>query len=172
MAFPVEKVSKLLSLIHAWQVDGAKFSAKEAASLHGKLVHASCIFRLTRPFLWSITYFIHDFKSTQAHLHPPSALLANLSWVSFLLQSMPNSKPLWSLDPLDLQWWGDTSRSFGIGIGIGRHWAVWSWAPGFNVNLKLEFNIGWAEAVAIELGLRLAVNLGLVGSPTSRGYIF
>ncbi|KAH7904837.1 hypothetical protein BJ138DRAFT_1119033 [Hygrophoropsis aurantiaca] len=37
VSFPDEKRQKLLALIAEWRVEGSKFTAKEAASLHGKL---------------------------------------------------------------------------------------------------------------------------------------
>jgi hypothetical protein len=55
----------------------------------------------------------------------PPPLCANLSWIQFVLQSLPNEIPLASAAPIDLQWWGNTSTSFGIGIIIGSYWAVW-----------------------------------------------
>lgn len=41
---------------------------------------------------------------------------------------------------------------------MSQFWAVWKWAPGFKVGTGREFDIGWAEAVAIELGLRIAID--------------
>jgi hypothetical protein len=45
---------------------------------------------------------------------------------------------------------------------VGSHWAAWKWAPGFVVGPGQEHNIGWAEAVAIELGLQAALHWGIV----------
>jgi hypothetical protein len=53
------------------------------------------------------------------------------------------------------------STSFGVGVVVGQHWAVWKWAAGFQVGPGQGFDIGWAEAVAVELGLQLALHLGL-----------
>jgi hypothetical protein len=73
---------------------------------------------------------------------------------------MPLARP----DPSDIGWWGDASTSFGIGIVIGSFWAVWKWAPGFKIGPNHLHDIGWAEAVAVELGLRLAIHLKLFHS--------
>jgi hypothetical protein len=73
---------------------------------------------------------------------------------------------------VDIQWWGDASSSFGIGIALSHYWAVWKWAPGFKVGPLQDFDIGWAEAVAIELGLRLALDLGLLSGSNWRGHSF
>jgi hypothetical protein len=62
----------------------------------------------------------------------------------------------------DLNWWGDASSSFGIGVTVSSFWAVWKWALGVKVGPRREFDIGWAEAVAVELGLRVALHCRLL----------
>jgi hypothetical protein len=66
-------------------------------------------------------------------------------------------------DLIDLDWWGDASLSFGIGVVVNGHWAVWKWAPGFVVGPGKQSDIGWAEAMAVELGFCLALHLNLIG---------
>ncbi|KAG1764995.1 hypothetical protein EDD22DRAFT_775474, partial [Suillus occidentalis] len=82
-------------------------------------------------------------------------------WVTEILSVSPCEKPLHTQHPVNLQWWGDASTSFGIGIVIGQHWAAWKWKEGFQVGPGCKHNIGWAKATAVELGLRLALHLGL-----------
>jgi len=102
------------------------------------------------------------FSTEKAASSPP--LHANLSWVCFVIQSIPNEVPLVPTEPIDLQWWGGASTSFGIGLVLGTHWAVWKWSPGFKVGPHQDFNIGWAKAVAVKLGLWLALNISLFGN--------
>jgi hypothetical protein len=94
---------------------------RDAASLHGKLVHISCIFPLIQPFLHGIAHFAHCYKSPQSKLLVFLPLHADLSWVCFLIKSLPNKTPLASPEPVDLKWWGDASTSFGIGVVLGSH---------------------------------------------------
>jgi hypothetical protein len=161
-----------LLLLEQWLTPGGSYLAHEAASLHGKLVHIPCIFPLIRPFLWGVASFAYNFQSPQVKLGVPPPLLADLSWVQFIIKNLPNEMPLASPEPVDLQWWGDASTSFGIGIVLGSHWAVWKWAPGFTVGPRQDFDIGWAEAVAVELGLRLAVSLGFLSDCPVGGHTF
>lgn len=172
VALPAEKLSKALSLLDAWLKPDAKFSARDAASLHGKLVHVSCIFPLIRPFLRGIAHFAQSFKSPLSKMLILPHLRANISWVQFLVKNLPNKSPLASPEPIDLQWWGDASTLFGIGVAIGSYWAVWRWAPGFSVGPKQDYDIGWAEAVAVELALRLALELNLLASNDYQGRTF
>ena len=74
-------------------------------------------------------------------------------------------------DPIDLNWWGDASTSFGIGVTIGTYWAVWTWTPCFSPGPSSAFNIGWAEAVAVELGVRLLLSLNLHHHPFGRRFL-
>jgi hypothetical protein len=161
VSLPPEKMLSIGDLLKTWASPGASFSEREAASLHGKLVHCSSILRLIRPFLRSIARFSQSFRSSRAKLHPSQDMLADISWIRFLLPILPSSVPLASPSPVDLGWWGDASTSFGIGIVLGKFWAVGKWAPGFQVGPHQTFTIGWAEAVAVELALRLALQLDL-----------
>ena len=153
---------KILQLLDYWLQSHQSVSAKEAASLHDKLVHVSCIFPLIWPFLHGVALFPLSFSTEKAASSPP--LHANLSWVCFVIQSIPNEVPLVPTEPIDLQWWGGASTSFGIGLVLGTHWAVWKWSPGFKVGPHQDFNIGWAKAVAVKLGLWLALNISLFGN--------
>jgi hypothetical protein len=162
VALPKEKLRATQLLVKEWQHPGASFSACEAASLHGKLVHVSCIFPLIRPFLCSISLFSQNFTSPRAKLHATSSVQHDLSWILFLLHQLPNEVPLTNQEVVDLNWWGDASTSFGIGVVLGEFFAVWKYAPGFQVGTKKAFDIGWAEAVAVELRLHLAIQFQLL----------
>ena len=133
VALPSEKLTKILQAIDCWLQPTWTVSAKDVASMHGKLVHVSCIFPLIQPFLRGIARFPLAFRSPRGKLHVPPPLHADLSWIQFLLQSLPNRMPLAPATPIDLQWWGDASTSFGVGIVLGSHWAAWKWAPNFKV---------------------------------------
>lgn len=159
VALPEEKLAKIQDLVKTWLETAAKFSEKEANSLHGKLVHISCIFPVIRPFLRGLSSFAATFRSPRARLTPPRGVIKDLHWIADLIPILPNEIPLCSPHPQDIGWWGDASTSFGIGVVIGRFWAVWRWAPDFRVGPKCAFDIGWAEAVAVELGLRMALHL-------------
>ena len=143
----------------------------DTLTLHGKLVFVASIFHIIRPYLPSIISFSKSFRNPRAHLHPSRAVTRDLGWINQLLRILPISMPLSLPDPIDLDWWGDASTSFGIGVVINSHWAVWQWAPGFTPAAGSTFDIGWAEAVAVELGVRLLVHLGLHLNVTHRRFL-
>lgn len=103
-----------------------------------------------------------QFLSPHARLHPPQPLLTDLAWIQDLLTQMPNELPLFANQSLDVGWWGDASSSFGIGVTVGQFWGIWSWHPGFTVGPNCLFDIGWAEAVAVELGLLMVLHHSLI----------
>ena len=173
VAIPKEKLAKTQILVAAWLKADAKFSMKGACSLHGKLVHVSCVFPLIRPFLRGLSTFAGNFFCSQrAQLTPSKGVIADLQWVVDLLCLLPNGIPLCSPHPVDIGWWGDASTSFGIGITIGHFWAVWHWAPGFRVGPGQAFDIGWVEAVAVELGFHMALHLSLLVSQNCHEHFF
>lgn len=158
--FPHDKKLLLLALIISWIEKGSSFTLQEAESLHGKLVHSSSVVPLSRPFLPSITSFIQGFKINSRKRHPSPHLIADLKWIHHLYSSAPPRLYLTSAEPYDLDWWGDASTSWGVGVSVGRYFALWKWAPGFEPGPKKEgFDIGWAEAVAVELGFALVLAL-------------
>ena len=101
---------------------------------------------------------------------PP--LWANLSWVQFIVLNLLNKMLLPSLLPVDLNWWGDASSLFSIGVMLGTYWAVWKWAPGFLVGPCGVYDIGWAEAVTVELGLCVTISHHFLSSGPVGGQTF
>lgn len=172
VTLPAERLSKSLSLLDTWLAPNGAFSARDATSLHGKLVHISCIFPIIRPFLRGSAHFAHSFKSPLTKMPIFLPLQAILSWVQFIIRSLPNEIPLASPEPINLQWWGDASMSFGVGIALGSYWAVWKWAPGFVVGPQQAYDIGWAEAVMVEFGLHLSIDLNLFSITNCQGGSF
>ena len=157
VSLPPEKLARIQEMVQNWLDDNARMSAHDASSLHGKLVHISCILTLIRPFICSIVVFSGKFLSFRARLSSPPSVKADLRWVQQLLRILPNHVTLKCSVPRDLDWWGDASTFFGIGITVSSLWAVWRWADRVSIGSRKHFNIGWAEAVAVELALLVAI---------------
>ena len=161
VSLPLDKLASMRELVALWLSENHKVSHKDTLVLHGRLVFVASIFHLIRPYLPSLIHFASSFHDTRSKLHVTRSLQKDLQWIQHLLHILPNTMPLSLPDPVDLDWWGDASTSFGIGVVIGSHWAGWRWAPGFQPGPRTAFSIGWAEAVAVELGVRLLIHLGL-----------
>ena len=59
------------------------------------------------------------------------------------------------------EFWVYASSSWGVGIIFDGEWSAWKFSPGWN---KDGCNIGWAEIVAIELGLLFSIHKGFSDS--------
>lgn len=54
--------------------------------------------------------------------------------------------------------WVDASTGTGVGLLWNGHWAAWSTSPQWRGPSR---DIGWLEAVAVELAVRLAYSKGI-----------
>ncbi|KAF5366868.1 hypothetical protein D9757_011918 [Collybiopsis confluens] len=138
VSMPPAKLESVVEILKGWRIPGARFSESQALSLQGKLIHISCIYPLIRPFISSSGVFARSFRSSSAKLSVPNFVDADISWILWLLEILPNEMPLVSPGPIDLGWWGDASSSYGVAIVVGDYWAVWTWAPGFKVGPKCD----------------------------------
>lgn len=54
---------------------------------------------------------------------------------------------------------------------MGQFWAMWKWAPGIHVRPKQDFDIGWAEAIAVELGFCIVIHNNLLQVNNSNHFL-
>lgn len=140
----------------------APASLDDAMTLNGSLSHIAFVYPHARAYLPNLCAFIADFKGNRfSTRHPSHSLLSDLRWWSNLLDN-----PSWtrSLRPptvvLDLGIWVDASTSWGIGLiwGNGDHWDAWQVREGWRGPGR---DIGWLEAVAVELAILTMVDQGI-----------
>jgi hypothetical protein len=58
---------------------------------------------------------------------------------------------------LPIEFWVDASTSWGVGVVFDGEWQSWRLKQGWRIE---DHNIGWAEMLAIELGLRTVISAG------------
>lgn len=157
---PNDKKTRYLEKLRPW-TEGQKFSRKDAESVLGTLVHCSLAIPDGRSRLPSISRFAASFNhlsSPYARRLPNKSVLSDIKWwqdqlsVSFsgsTLTKPPNASPI--------EFWVDASSSWGIGVVFDKYWDHWKLHSGWD---KGGRNIGWAEMVAIELGLLFAIHHG------------
>ena len=119
VSMPEEKLAATRALVQAWLVPDSRVRMREAAALHGKLVHTSTIFPLIRPFLRSVSRFASSFRSSRASLRIPRSVGSDLAWIDDLLGRLPNTLPISRQEATDIGWWGDASSSFRVGVVVG-----------------------------------------------------
>ena len=145
---------RYLQKLEPWQKD-KKFSKKDVESIVGTLVHCSLALpngRSLSCFAASLNFFLSPFVLQT----PNPSVLTDIDWWrnklskdfcgSFLSKPPPVSP---------VEFWVDASSSWGIGIVFGSEWDVWRFTAGWDTDGR---NIGWAEIVAIKLGLLFAIH--------------
>lgn len=127
--------------------------------IHGSLVHVCFVYTAGSSYLPSISNFMSQFLNNGfITCRASGSLISTLKWWKNQL-SIPNFfRQLHPLQPLqDLHIFVDASTSWGIGIIIGTQWYAFGLLPAWKVPGR---DIGWLEAIALELLMYFIVQLG------------
>jgi hypothetical protein len=160
VAIPEDKRERYIKKLSPW-VAGSKFTRTESEQVHGTLVHCSLAIPSGRSHLVALSRFTSSFDHTHSKFarHTPGALV--LSDIEFWRQLLIGGEcsSVLSRPPAlaECKCWVDASTSYGVGVVIDGEWDSWRLCKGWNINNR---RIGWAEMVAIEFGLRMAVAHG------------
>ena len=157
---PDAKKLRYLSKLEPW-AEGRKFSKKDTESLLGTLVHCSLAVPDGRSRLPAISRFAASFNFSPSPFiqrTPNRGVLTDIHWWRERLSSKFCGSVL-SKPPTtsSVEFWVDASSSWGIGVILDNEWDSWKLSRGWDTNGR---NIGWAEIVAIELGLLFAIHKG------------
>jgi hypothetical protein len=160
VSIPTEKCAKYVTKIEPW-VDGASFTRIESERILGTLVHCS----LAMPNGWSRLVTLAKFAALFAHSELRFCRCTpnrqTLTDISFWRQQLANGDcGSFLVKPPQLancKCWVDASTSYGVGVVLNDKWDAWELTAGWNVNAR---HIGWAEMLAIELGLQSAIAQG------------
>lgn len=159
-----EKYIKKLSSVVSHIEGGGRLSCKDAMSINGTLSHVSFVIPHGRAYLANLSSFIAQFNAyPKSHArfvarHPPSSVKNDLRWwLNTLSQEHPPRclKPRGTTQDVDL--WVDASTEWGIGIVLGNSWNAWTLHEGWKGNGR---DIGWLEAIAVELAVRTLFDRG------------
>ena len=157
---PEAKKLRYLAKLEPWSTT-QKFSRKEVESVLGTLVHCSLAVPDGRSRLPSISRFAASFNflsSPFVRRSPSHGVMTDIDWwrsrlsanfCGSILSKPPPSSPI--------EFWVDASSSWGVGIVFDSMWDAWKFLPGWDTDGR---NIGWAEIIAIELGLLFAIHNG------------
>ena len=156
VSIPDEKKDRYLSKLSTW-IHGNKFTRKEAESILGTLVHCSLVLPSGRSHLPALSRFTASFNTCSSSFVrklPNSSVFNDISWWRCELSSVVCGTSLSQPPPpQDFGFWVDASTSWGIGIVFNGVWESWRLKAGWNKNGR---NIGWAEFIALKLGLMFA----------------
>lgn len=153
------KKTKYLTALSRW-VPGFKCTQNDVQSMLGKLVHCSLVLPQGRSRLPLLSRFCAAFPKGDRHARYrlPDNIASDLAWWREALSGDFCGMPIREVPPpIDLQVFVDASTGWGIGLVIDDSWDHWRLRPGWKVEGR---DIGWAEMVAVELGLRALVERG------------
>ena len=157
---PDKKKAKYLDRLSPW-IEGAKFTRKEAESVLGTLVHCSLAIPDGQSCLPSLSHFAASFNGAHSNFtrkSPPSTAFKDIAWwclqlsKEFCGSTLSRPPP-----PSPIGFWVNASTDWGIGIVFDGYWEAIKFCEGWRSG---GCNIGWAEFVAIELGLLCAIVQG------------
>lgn len=152
VALPNQKMEKYSRAIKEWRLRPTH-TLEDVRKLYGKLLYTCHIIPQGRAYLTQLEKMMaifHDRPFTPRH--PPKQLTEDLIWWQKLLtqpilsQKIPGNRQI-----IDVGGFSDASSSTGLGIILGGKWRAWRLLPGWNNEGR---DIGWAEAVTMELLVR------------------
>lgn len=150
----LRKLTSLLSHLAA----GGRISLKDAMSINGTLSHVTFVIPRGRSYLGNLSTFISSFPSRFSSRYPPPSVVSDLKWWFNTLSSPPIPRDLVPRgSPQDLNLWVDASTDWGIGLTLSEKWNTWTLVSGWKGQGR---DIGWLEAVAVELAILTLFDLG------------
>lgn len=124
-------------------------------SVIGKLVHTAYLVPHMKAYMCSLYRWLKDWVNKAALRETPDYVRVDLEEWKVCLRDF-NVRPLIpSPTAIEVEWVGDASSSFGIGVLVGSHWACFELIRDWQTLMSQDSNrsIAWAETVAIRLGL-------------------
>ena len=157
---PEPKKIRYLEKLGLWNKN-QKFTKKDVESVLGTLVHCSLALPDGRSRLPSLSRFATSFNylsSPFIRKTPTSSVLSDINWWKNQLTTSFCGSKLSRPPPVSpVEFWVDASSSWGVGVVFNGEWSAWEFLLGWNKDGR---NIGWAEIIAIELGLLFAIHKG------------
>ena len=153
VSLPEAKRGKYLTAIEEWG-QKSSYTLEDTRKLYSKLLYSCHIIPHGRAYLTNFEKMMGTFHERPfTPRHAPKALREDLTWWRKVLtrptlsRTIPGNRHIHDTDGFS-----DASSSTGLGITLGLRWRTWKLLPGWNQNGR---DIGWAEAVAMELLIRV-----------------
>lgn len=161
VAIPEPKKAKYLDRLKLF-AEGNRASRELAEKVLGTLVHCALAVPTGRSRLPSFASYTASFgylDNPHALRTIPTPVRDDIAWWSQTLSTpFCGSRISTPPPPVDLDFWVDASTSFGIGIILQGEWCNFQLLPGWKTRGR---DIGWAEMVAVELGILWLVAQGV-----------
>ncbi|KAE8251362.1 hypothetical protein A4X03_0g6380 [Tilletia caries] len=162
LSLPTKKRTKYTAAIEEWQgkADGSH-TLNEAQSLHGKLEHATVVYKHGKWRLKGLLDFIRSASKTPktAHSlrHQGPRIKSDLAWWKQELECDRYRSTFDPAPPLDVDCFCDGSTGFGAGLRIGGRERCFPLRPTFAGTTEIMV----VEALALELAILTLVAMGI-----------
>lgn len=158
VSLPNSKREKYKQAISEWK-QRPTHALEDTRKLYGKLLYACHIIPRGRAYLTNLEKMMGTFHERPfVPRHPPANLAEDLTWWQKILSQPTLSREIpGGRHIADVEGYSDASSTTGIGIVLGSWWRAWRLLPGWN---KEGRDIGWAEAVGMELLVRAILQHG------------
>ncbi|CAD6963477.1 unnamed protein product, partial [Tilletia caries] len=162
VSLPDDKRERYRAQLTDW-LHRSRFTLDEAEQLHGRLQHATFVHSAGRKRLAYFRLFLRQFSSPTVSnyslRYPPRGIYSDLRWWSSALSSPGRSRNFSQDTTLaDLQLSTDASLQWGIGVVCGSDQLILQLKPQV---IQGNQGILWAETIALEIGLRVAIDRGI-----------
>ena len=152
VSLPKAKRGKYIQAIQVWRAEQVH-TLEDVQKLHGKLLWACFIIPRGKAYLTNLEKMMGTALNRPfTPRHSPSLLSEDLRWWHKILSRPSLSREIPGNRHIqDVAGYSDASSSVGIGVVIGHKWRAWRLLPGWQTDGR---DIGWAEAVGLELLVR------------------
>ncbi|EHS62876.1 uncharacterized protein PGTG_21249 [Puccinia graminis f. sp. tritici CRL 75-36-700-3] len=162
--FPEAKLQQQKEQISEFLQPGREFKFTDAEILAGRLNHVLLLLPQLRSYSRSVYRWMNEWKKKWATRTVPKDVLEDLLFWLTTLNDYAHTRLCPLVDPMEINWGGDASTSFGIGVLIGKRWAQLRLKENWS-NTQPKQTIALLETVAIRIGILmfLAIGVGLKG---------
>lgn len=155
VSLPESKKEKYTQAMLAWR-QRVTHTLEDTRKLYGKLLYVCHIVPQGRAYLTVFEKMMASFHERPfTPRHPPKDLSEDLRWWQdifsrpSLSREIPGNRHI-----TDVHGFSDASSNTGLGVVLGNKWRAWRLLPGWKNQGR---DIGWAEAVAMELLVRIVL---------------
>jgi len=148
-----KKKVKYLTAVEEWRRKETH-TLEDVQRLYGKLLHTCLIVPEGKAYLTKLEKMLgifHDAPHKPRH-QPRHTDIDLLWWLRTLSKPTLTREIPGTQEVVDLHAFSDASSTIGIGVVIRDRWRAWKLEPGWNTDNR---DIGWAEAVGMELLIRI-----------------
>ena len=158
VSLPESKKEKYIRAISEWR-QRSRHTLDDVRKLYGKLLYACLIAPRGRAYLTNLEKMIGAAQGNPfVPRHPPKQLIEDLTWWETTLSSPSLSREIpGNRQIINVRGYSDASSTVGIGIVLGDKWRAWRLLPNWKSSGR---DIGWAEAIGMELLTRAILNSG------------